>query len=196
MSTTPPMIISSAGDSASSVRSLSWRPRMWAVALFVLAAVLLQVSLMPFIRIADGIPDAVVCVIVAVGLLRGSVVGSVAGAAAGMAVELAAPVGTLGVLALLYLVVGWASGRLCDRDEVRGVLPPVILSIIAEVFVQLGGAFVQLMFARPVDVGDFVRTVLASAILTALIAVPAVSVVRRVLGAPRAVEPFLIMRDG
>jgi hypothetical protein len=32
--------------------------------------------------------------------------------------------------------------------------------------------------------------------LTALISAPVVAIVRRVLGAPRVVEPFLVPRDG
>jgi rod shape-determining protein MreD len=196
MSTTPPMMISAAGSSASSGRASSRGPRLWAVALIVFVAVLLQVSLMPFIQVANGIPDVLACTIVAVGLLRGSVVGVVAGAAGGMLVELMSPIGTLGVLALLYLLVGWACGRFCERDEVRGVLPPVILCIIAAAVVQLGEALVQLMLARPLEFGDVVRTVLASMILTGLISAPVVAIVRRVLGAPHVVEPFLVPRDG
>jgi rod shape-determining protein MreD len=189
------MMISSAG-STGVAGSSSWRPRIWAVAVIVVVAVLLQVTLMPFIRVANGLPDILACAIVAVGLLRGSLVGAVSGAVAGMLVELTSPVGTLGVLALLYLLVGWASGHLCERAEVHGVLPPVVLCAIAVVVVQLGEVFVQLMLARPADFGDVLRTLLASVILTALVAVPVLAIARRVLGAPRVVEPYLVPRDG
>ena len=99
------------------------------------------------------------------------------------------------MLALLYLVVGWAAGRLCGRDEARGVLPPVVMCVIAEVFVQIGEAFVQLLLARPLDFGDVVRTLLASVIMTGLIAAPVVAVARRSLGAPFVVEPFALPGD-
>jgi hypothetical protein len=62
--------------------------------------------------------------------------------------------------------------------------------------VQLGEALVQVMLARPLEFGDVVRTVLASMILTGLISAPVVAIVRRVLGAPHVVEPFLVPRDG
>ena len=113
-------------------------PRLWAVALIIVVAALLQVSLMPFIQVARGVPDVLVCAVVAVGLQRGSLVGAVAGAAGGFIVELTSPVGTLGALALLYLVVGWGAGRLCGRDEVRGLLAPVVLCLVAEFIVQAG----------------------------------------------------------
>jgi rod shape-determining protein MreD len=190
------MIISAGGTESPSAGAIVRAPRLWMVAVLVVVAVLLQVSLMPFINIAGGIPDVLVCVIVAVGLLRGPLVGAVAGAAGGFLVELTSPVGTLGVLALLYLVVGWGAGRLCGRDEMRGLLPPVVLCVIAEAVVQIGEAFVQLMLSRPLDFGDVVRILLASAILTGLIAAPVVAVARRTLGAPRVVEPYAIPGDG
>ena len=189
------MIISAGGTGPPAAGSIARGPRLWMAALLLLVAVLLQVSLMPFINIAGGIPDVVVCVVVAIGLLRGPLVGVVAGAAGGFLVELTSPIGTLGVLALLYLVVGWGAGRLCGRDEVRGLLPPVVLCVIAEVVVEVGAAFMQLMLSRPLDLGDVVRTLLASAIMTGLIAAPVVAIVRRALGAPFVVEPFSISGD-
>ena len=190
------MIISVGSAESPAAGAIARGPRLWMVALMVLAGVLLQVSLMPFIDVTDGIPDVLVCVIVAVGLLRGPLVGAVAGAAGGFLVELTSPVGTLGVLALLYLVVGWGAGRLCGRDEIRGLLPPVVLCVIAEAVVLIGEAFVQLMLSRPLDFGDVVRSLLASVILTGLVAAPVVALVRRTLGAPRVVEPFLMSGDG
>ena len=189
------MIISAGGTGPPGAGSIARGPRLWMAALLLVVAVLLQVSLMPFINIAGGIPDVVVCVVVATGLLRGPLVGAVAGAAGGFLVELTSPIGTLGVLALLYLVVGWGVGRLCGRDEVRGLLPPVVLCVIAEVLVEVGAAFVQLMLSRPLDIGDVVRTLLASAIMTGLIAAPVVAIVRRALGAPFVVEPFSMPGD-
>jgi rod shape-determining protein MreD len=190
------MIISVGSPKAPAAAATVRGPRMWMVALMVLAAALVQVSLMPFINVADGIPDVLVCVIVAVGMLRGPLVGAVAGAAGGLLVELTAPIGTLGVLGLLYLVVGWGAGRLCGREEMRGLLPPVVLCVIAEAGVLIGEAFVQLMLSRPLDFGDVVRSLLASVIMTGLIAAPIVTLARRALGAPRVIEPFLVSGDG
>jgi rod shape-determining protein MreD len=190
------MIISAGGSESLGAGSIARGPRLWTVSVMVLVAVLLQVSLMPFIDIANGIPDVLVCVIVVVGLLRGPLVGVLAGAAGGFLVELTSPVGTLGVLALLYLVVGWGAGRLCGRDEMSGLLPPVVMCAAAAAFVQIGEAFVQVMLSRPLDFGDVVRALVASAILTGLIAAPVVALAQRTLGAPRTVEPFLISGDG
>ena len=80
----------------------------------VLVAVLLEVSVMPYVNVADGIPDLLAPTIVVIALLRGSLVGPVAGFSAGLLLELTAPIGTLGVLALLYLAVGAWCGRHCE----------------------------------------------------------------------------------
>lgn len=189
------MIISAAGPGTPSAGEVVRAPRLWAVALIIVVAALLQVSLMPFIQVARGVPDVLVCAVVAVGLQRGSLVGAVAGAAGGFIVELTSPVGTLGALALLYLVVGWGAGRLCGRDEVRGLLAPVVLCLVAEFIVQAGDVFAQLLLARPLEFGDVVRTLMASVILTGLVAIPVLGVTRWLLGAPRSVEPFVVSGD-
>lgn len=189
------MIISTAGAISPAAGTVERGRRLWMVALIVIVAALLQASLMPFIQVARGIPDVLVCAIVAIGLQRGSLVGAVAGASGGFLVELVSPVGTLGSLALLYLVVGWGAGRLCGRDDVRGVVPPLVLCLIAEFVVQVGDIFVQLLLAHPLDFGDVVRTLLASIILTGLVAIPVVGATRRLLGAPRNVEPYSVSGD-
>ena len=73
----------------------------WVTAI-ALGAVLLQVTVMPYINVADGIPDLIAPTVVVIAILRGTLVGAMTGFAMGLLVELASPVGTLGVLALLY----------------------------------------------------------------------------------------------
>ena len=168
---------------------------MWMVALIVIVAGLLQASLSPFITVAHGMPDLLLCAVVAIGLQRGSLVGAVAGAGGGFLVEMTSPSGTLGALALLYLAVGWGAGRFCGRDDMRGVVPPLLLCMVAELVVQIGDVIVQLLLDRPLEFGDVVRTLLASLILTGLIAIPTVGLTRRLLGAPRVVEPYAMSGD-
>ena len=96
---------------------------------------------------------------------------------------------------MLYLVVGWGAGRLCGREEVRGLLPPIVLCLIGELVVQLGDASAQLLLARSLAFGDVVRTLIASAILTGLVSVPVLALSRRLLGAPWVVEPFVVSGD-
>ena len=163
------------------------------VALMVLVAVLVEVSVMPYVNVADGIPDIVAPTIVVVALLRGALVGSVAGFSAGLLLELTAPVGTLGVLALLYLIVGAWCGRYCESEESSGLLAPLALSVIAALGVQLGYLMFQLLLGHHMPASEFVgRVLIPTLALTALLSPPVLLVARRLLGAPRVVEPFAV----
>ena len=161
------------------------------VAAMAVAAVLLQVSVMPYVNIAEGIPDLVAPTIVVVALLRGALVGAVTGFSAGLLLELAAPIGTLGVLALLYLAIGAWCGRYCEREESASLLAPLALSVAATLAVQLGYLLFQLLLGNHMPASVFVGRVLFPTLaLTALLSPPVLLVGRRLLGAPRVVEPF------
>ncbi len=191
MSTNPPSLIVSGGGSSPQPAQPQQGRALWAVGAMILLGVILQVALMPFMRIADGIPDLMACLVVTVAVLRGPMVGGVAGAAGGLLVELTAPIGTLGVLALLYLALGAWAGGYCEREESVHVLPPIVMAMAGAAFVQLGYAAVQLMLGTPVFAANFTARVLVpSIVLTGLIAAPVLLIVRRLLGEPRLTEPF------
>lgn len=169
---------------------------IWIVAALAAAAVLLQITVFSFWRLADGIPDVVVPTIVIVALLRGVLVGAVTGFGAGLAVELTSPIDTLGVLALLYLIVGAVVGRYCEREESRGLWPPLVITVAAALFVQAGFAVVEASLGTPLDLPDFVSSaLLPSLLLTALLTPPIVLLARRTLGRPRVVEPYTLARS-
>jgi len=159
------------------------------IAALVVVIVLLQVSVIPYVSLADGIPDLVAPTVVAVALLRGTLVGAVAGFSAGLLVELTAPIGTLGVLALLYLAVGVWCGRYCGREESSSLAAPLILTVVAALAVQVGYMLFQLLLGNRMPASDFVGEVLVPTLaLTALLSPPVLLVARRLLGAPRVVE--------
>jgi rod shape-determining protein MreD len=168
---------------------------LWAVAGLTLVVVLLQVTVMPYIQVADGIPDLIGALVVAIAVLRGPLVGSVTGFAAGLLVELTAPVGTFGVLALLYLIVGWWCGRYTERASGGTLGLPLALIVVAAGFVQLGYGLVQVLLGTSVSASMLVgRVMLPQMALTALLGPPVLLVARRVLGDPRVVEPFSMPR--
>lgn len=164
----------------------------WVIGL-VVAAVLLEVSVMPYLNIADGIPDIVAPTVVVVALLRGTLVGALAGFGAGLLVELTSPVGTMGVLSLLYLAVGAWCGRYCEREESTSLAAPLVLSVAAALVVQLGFMVVELMLGNQMPASSFVASLLLPTLaLTALLSPPVLLVGRRVLGMPRVVEPYAV----
>lgn len=181
--------VSRAGGAPAAGVGLGW------VAALIVVGVLVQVSVMPYVNIADGIPDLMAPIVVVVAVLRGTLVGAVGGFGAGLLVELASPVSTLGVLALLYLVVGAWCGRYCEREEGASLSAPLALSVVAALFVQFGYMAVRLMLGDSMPPSDFVAQVLLpTLVLTALLSPPILLIGRRVLGAPRNVEPSGLTR--
>lgn len=161
------------------------------VLVMALGAVLLEVAVMPYVNVADGIPDLIAPMVVVVALLRGSLVGAVTGFGAGLLVELTSPVGTMGVLALLYLVIGAWCGRYCEREESTTLAAPLVLSVAAALVVQLGFLVFQLLLGNQMPASEFVAELLLPTLaLTALLSPPVLLVARRLLGAPRVVEPY------
>lgn len=156
-----------------------------AAPLLIIVAVLLEVSVMPYLRIADGSPDLVAAAVVAVGLMRGPLSGAVAGFSAGLLIELAAPIGTLGVFALLYLAVGALAGRYWGRPEASRPVFGIILSVAAAGGVELGYAAVQALLGNTLGAAELVGAIiLPTMALTALLAAPVLLVARRLLGDP------------
>jgi rod shape-determining protein MreD len=176
------------------IRSLPRRPdHLGRVAAMAAVAVLLQVTLMPYLTVSDGAPDICVAVVVIIAVLRGSFVGAVTGFACGLLVELTTPVGTLGVLALLYLAAGYWCGRFVDRPEAESLGLPMVLVLAASAFVQVGYAVFQVLLGTEIDVSAVaVRMIVPGIVLTALVAIPVLFVARRLLGAPVDVEPGML----
>jgi rod shape-determining protein MreD len=165
----------------------------WAVGGLVLICVLLEVTVMPFIRVADGIPDLVAVAVVAVGVFRGPLLGGITGFSAGLLMELAAPIGTLGVLALLYLVAGWFAGRFTERPEAATLLVPLVLAVATAGFVQAAYAVIHMLLGETLPASFLVANiVLPQMALTALLTPPVLLVARRLLGSPRTIEPHMM----
>ncbi len=163
------------------------------VAGMVVVAVLLEVAVMPYVNVSRGIPDLIAPTVVVIALLRGTLVGAVAGFSAGLLVELTAPIGTLGVLALLYLGVGAFCGRYCEREESASVLAPLGLSVVAALAVQVGYLAFQLLLGNDMPASELVGQVIFPTVaLTALLSPPVLLVGRRLLGRPQVIEPYVM----
>ncbi len=97
------------------------------------AAVILQLTIVNGLRLpGGGVPDLVLVVVAAVGLASGPVPGAAAGFAAGLCLDLAPPAtGVIGVYALVFVIIGWACGRLRPTLAQSAVLPIVIVAAAA-----------------------------------------------------------------
>ena len=102
-------------------------------AVLLAAAVILQLTTINGLRLpGGGVPDLVLVVVAALGLASGPAPGAIAGFAAGLALDLAPPAsGLIGKYALVFVLVGWAAGRLHATLARSAVLPIVIVAAAA-----------------------------------------------------------------
>lgn len=164
------------------------------VALLAFAAVFIQVTFMPRLDIfgLQATPNLAVAVVVAVGALRGVVVGAVTGFSTGFLVELLTPGETLGVLALAYVVAGAYCGRYAAESTPIGRPFAIGLMVGAAALVPVWFATVEYLQGEGPPVGYLLGTVVIPQIVFApLVAVPAWWAARKLLGAPREVEPWV-----
>lgn len=162
--------------------------RAWAILAISLGVVLLQVVLIPNIRLIEGVPDLIAPAVVGIALMRGGFIGGIAGMVMALLAELIAPVGMVGGLALIYLCAGAFAGRYFGRREVQGPLGSLVLSVIIAGLVQLAYLGLHLLIGAPVEFTDFLgRVVLPTMLLTALLSAPILLLVRWALGRPRDV---------
>jgi rod shape-determining protein MreD len=155
------------------------------VALLVLLAIVLQVSVFSSVTIDGVSPDLALLVVIAAALVRGPEYAAVLGFAAGLLVDIAPPADhTAGRWALAFVVSGYLAGMV--RRDARS-------SALAAVLVVAAGAFVAtsifalsglLIGDQRVEVGNALHTVpvavLYDVLLTPLV-IPLVIAVLEVL---------------
>ncbi len=163
------------------------------VALLVGTAVVLQVTVMPRLDLGplEATPNLVIATVVAVAILRGVVVGAVAGFLGGLLVELMTPGDTLGVLALVGVVIGAWCGRFAAGSDPINRLQYLIIAAIAAALVPLWMGTIELLRGEGPPLGYLLgQLTVPQLVFSTLVAWPTWSVARRLLGAPREVEPW------
>ena len=154
----------------------------------LLAAGLLQVTLVTSVEVADGHADLVLVALVAISLLRGPMLGAVAGFWAGLVVDFAA-LETVGLTSLLLTLVGYGAGRFGEVMSRTSPYPPLIAVAVATAAVVLGSGLLHFMLGQSVPAGElFGRVLLPTVALDVLIAYPVYRLGRRLFAAP-AREP-------
>lgn len=162
--------------------SLSEPLRLW-IRLFALAlvAVIVQEAAVSQITVFGTTAEITVLVVMSVGLLAGSIPGAIMGFATGLLVDTVL-FQTLGVTSLLYIIVGYWSGRLRElRDPAHGLVP-MGMGAAATAFAGLGMALIQFLLGVDAPVSLLLlQQILITVLVNALIAIPVYAVVRWVL---------------
>lgn len=126
---------------------MSWL-RAALMALLLLTAVLVQLTVLPLLGLPGATPDVVAVTVIALGFVAGPIRGAVAGFAAGVLLDLLPPAdGLLGLTAVVLVVVGYLAGLLGQTER-----PPLVSVAITGVLaggIVLGFALVGGVVADP-----------------------------------------------
>ncbi len=144
-------------------------------------AVIVQEAAVSQISIFGVSADLTPLIVMSVGLLTGSLAGAIMGFGIGLFVDLAL-VQTLGVTSLLYIVIGYWSGRLRElRDPAHGLVP-LGLGAAATAVAGLGMAVIQFLLGvdSPVSL-LLLQQIFVSVLVNSLIALPVYALVRRLI---------------
>jgi rod shape-determining protein MreD len=144
-------------------------------------AVVIQEAAISQISIFGVSADITPLVVMSIGLLCGSLPGAITGFGVGLLVDLAL-VQTLGVTSLLYIAIGYGSGRLRElRDPSHGLVP-LAMGAAATAVSGVGMALIQFLLGVDAPVSLLLlQQIFLSVLVNTLIALPVYEVVRRIL---------------
>jgi rod shape-determining protein MreD len=146
-----------------------------------LISVVVQEAAISQISIFGTSADVTPLVVMAVGLLAGSIPGAIMGFGVGLLVDLLL-FQTLGVTSLLYIVIGYWSGRLREvRDPSHGLVP-MALGAAATAFAGLGMTVIQFLLGvdSPVSL-LLLQQIFVAVLVNTLLALPVYAVVKRLI---------------
>lgn len=151
------------------------------VGLLVLAAVMLQLSVVAQTPLFGATADLIPVVVAAIALYGGSVAGALAGFGAGLVLDLALGM-SLGGSSLALTGVGYAVGRFSELRDVSHGLLPIAVAALASAGYDLAYGAITFMLDLEASVSALVlRDILVGMLLNAAIALPLFALVRRVL---------------
>ena len=146
-----------------------------------LLTVIIQVAAVSQVHLFGVNADLLPIVVAAVGLLCGSMTGAVFGFSVGLFGDLAL-VQTVGLSSLLYLAIGYWTGRARELRDPQGPLVPIALGAVATAISTIGYTLMQFLLGVDAPVTFvLVREILATILLNALIAGPVMALVRRLI---------------
>jgi rod shape-determining protein MreD len=151
------------------------------VAAVAFLAVVIQVAAVSQISIFGVSADLSPLVVMSVGLLAGSITGALVGFGMGLFVDLVL-VQTLGVTSLLYIAIGYWSGRLRELRDPAHELVPLGAGAVATAFAGVGMALIQFLLGVDAPVSLLLlQQILLTVLVNSLLALPVYALVRRAL---------------
>jgi rod shape-determining protein MreD len=151
------------------------------VALLVIVAVVVQEAVVSQVSIFGVNADITPLIVMSVGLLTGSLPGAIVGFFTGLLVDTLL-IQTLGVTSLLYIVVGYWSGRVRElRDPSHGLVP-LAAGAAATAFAGVGMTIIQFLLGVDSPVSWLLlQQIFITVLVNTIIALPVYALVRRVI---------------
>jgi len=148
------------------------------LALIFVSVILQSVAVSQF-PIFGAPADLAPLVVASVALLTGSMEGAVTGFAVGLFVDLVL-VQTLGLSSLIYVVLGYAVGRLHELRAPQNGLAPLVVGVAATAFASIAYSVMEFMLGFDAPVSFLLlRQIFIGIVVNAIIALPVFAIVRR-----------------
>jgi rod shape-determining protein MreD len=159
------------------------------LALLGFCTVIIQQAVVSQVSIFGVSADLGPLVVMSVGLLAGSMTGAVMGFCTGLLIDLAL-YQTLGVSSLLYIAIGYWSGRVRELLDPAHGLVPLGMGAAATAAAGLGMALIQFLLGvdAPVSV-LLLQQIFITILVNTLIALPVYALVRRIISPALPDEP-------
>ena len=151
------------------------------IAVVAFFAVVIQVSMVSQISLFGVTADITPLVVMSIGLLAGPMPGAISGFAIGLFMDVVT-FQTVGVTSLLFITVGYWSGRLRElRDPSHGLIP-LAMGAVATLFTGVGLAVIEFLLGVDAPVSWLlIQQIVLQVLVNCLIALPVYEVVRRLL---------------
>lgn len=151
------------------------------IAVIAFLAVVIQDAVISQISLFGATADVTTLVVMSIGLLAGSMPGAIAGFSIGLLVDIVM-FQTIGVTSLLFITVGYWSGRMRElRDPSHGLIP-LGLGAIATGFTGIGMALIQFLLGVDAPVSWLlIQQIVLQVLVNCLLALPVYEVMRRFL---------------
>jgi rod shape-determining protein MreD len=151
------------------------------LALLAFLTVVVQQAAISQITLFGATADISPLVVMSVGLLATSMPGATFGFGTGMLVDLVL-FQTLGITSLLYIAIGYWSGRLRElRDPAHGLVP-MALGAIATAFAGIGMTVIQFLLGVDSPVSWLLlQQIFMTVLVNTLISLPVYAAVRRIV---------------
>jgi rod shape-determining protein MreD len=151
------------------------------LAVLMLVMVVIQETAISQISIFGVNADVTPLMVMSVGLLTGSMTGAVMGFATGLLVDTVL-VQTLGVTSLLYIAIGYWSGRLRELRDPAHSLVPLAAGAAATAVAGIGMTVIQFLLGVDSPVSWLLaQQIFLTVLVNTLISLPVYALVRRVI---------------